>query len=182
MSDARLAARAELYSLSNVVVTLRHQDAVVVIDWARKKVVWAWGQDELSGPHDAVVLPSGNILIFDNGLARGWSRVVEVDPMTRRIVWQYRAAEPETFFTLTRGASQRLPNGNTLIAQSGRGRAFEVTRAGEIVWEFLNPNLTEHGRGAIVRMRRVEPAVVEAWLTRDRVSARAEASGAGKAE
>lgn len=37
--------------------------------------------------------------IFADGLARKWSRVVEVDPRTGRIVWEYRASEPESFFS-----------------------------------------------------------------------------------
>jgi len=172
MNDAQLAARDPLYAPSNVVVTIRHQDTVAVIDWDAQKVVWAWGQGEVSGPHDAVVLPSGNFLLFDNGLGRRWSRIVELDPLARKIVWQYRAPEPESFYSQTRGANQRLPNGNTLIAQSDSGRAFEVTRDGEIVWEFLNPNLSEGKRGALVRMRRIEPAVVDAWLARDAAAAR----------
>lgn len=164
MDDAQLAARDPLYAPSNVVVTIRHQDLVAIVDWDAKKVVWAWGQDELSGPHDAVVLPSGNLLVFDNGLGRGWSRIVEVDPKTRTIVWEYRAPEPESFYTPTRGSNQRLANGNTLIAQSDSGRAFEVTPDGTIVWEFLNPNLSEGRRGGLVRMRRIAPDVVAAWL------------------
>jgi len=167
MDDPELAKRDPLYAASNVVVTIRHQDVVVVIDWDARKVVWAWGQGDLSGPHDAVVLPSGNFLVFDNGLGRRWSRIVELDPKTRTIVWEYRAPEPETFYTQTRGANQRLANGNTLIAQSDSGRAFEITPAGEIVWEFLNPNLSEGKRGALVRMRRIDPHVVDGWLARD---------------
>ncbi len=182
MDDAQLAARDPLYAASNVVVTIRHQDLVAVIDWDAKKVVWAWGQGELSGPHDAVVLPSGNFLIFDNGLGRRWSRVVELDPETRKIVWEYRAPEPESFYTQTRGANQRLANGNTLIAQSDSGRAFEVTPAGEIVWEFLNPNLSEGKRGALVRMRRVDAALVDAWLARDAQASAAQPAAAASAD
>jgi hypothetical protein len=37
------------------------------------------------------------------------------------------------------GAMQRLPNGSTLINKSAAGRALEVTPAGEIVWQFHNP-------------------------------------------
>jgi hypothetical protein len=36
------------------------------------------------------------------------------------------------------GKHQRLPNGNVLIAESGQGRAFEVTPEGKIVWEYIN--------------------------------------------
>jgi hypothetical protein len=178
MNDAQLAARDPLYAPSNVLVTIRHQDTLAMVDWDAKKVVWAWGQGELSGPHDGVVLPSGHILVFDNGLGRHWSRIVELDPLARKIVWEYRAPQRETFYSLTRGSSQRLPNGNTLIAQSGSGRAFEVTHDGEIVWEFFNPNLSQGRRGALVRMRRIEPAVVDPWLARDAGEQRAAAAAA----
>ena len=33
-----------------------------------------------------------------------------------------------------------LSNGNTLIVESDAGRAFEVDRGGEIVWEYYNPH------------------------------------------
>jgi hypothetical protein len=32
-----------------------------------------------------------------------------------------------------------LGNGNVLITESGAGRLLEVTRSGDIVWEFQNP-------------------------------------------
>ena len=32
-----------------------------------------------------------------------------------------------------------VPNGNTLITENDNGRATEVTRDGNIVWEFVNP-------------------------------------------
>ena len=67
-------------------------------DWKTKRIVWSWGQDEISGPHDATLLANGNVLLFDNGLGRDWSRVIEVDPFTREIVWEYRA---EGMFTLS---------------------------------------------------------------------------------
>jgi hypothetical protein len=156
-----LAERDPLYAPSNVLLSLRTQDAVVVVDWERKRVVWSWGQDEMSGPHDATVLDDGHFLVFDNGLGRGWSRVIELDPIAREIVWEYRA--PEGFFTATRGAAQRLANGNTLITDSEAGRAFEVTPDHRIVWDFWNPDEDADGeRSIIVRMRRLpEPPAPE---------------------
>jgi hypothetical protein len=145
-----------LYSPSNLLISLRHQDCVAIVDWDRKRVLWIWGQGELSGPHDATLLRNGHVLVFDNGLGRGWSRVVEVDPLENRVVWEYRAPAGEDFFTATRGAAQRLANGNTLITESDKGRAFEVTPSGEVVWDFLNPNVDEEGKPiVIVRMRRL---------------------------
>jgi hypothetical protein len=166
MRRPALAARDPLYASSNLLLSLRSQDAIVIVDWERKRVVWSWGQDEMSGPHDATVLDDGNVLVFDNGLGRGWSRVIELDPLSREIVWEYRA--PDGFFTATRGAAQRLDNGNTLITDSEAGRGFEVTRDGRIVWDYRNPNLSDEGkRSIIVRMRRLpEPPAPEgpfAW-------------------
>lgn len=157
MRYPELAEANEIYSLENILVCLRNQDAVAILDWPARKIVWAWGRGQLSGPHDATLLPSGNILIFDNGLGRNWSRVVEVDPRRDRIVWEYRAAHPEDFYTPTRGASQRLSNGNTLITESDDGVAFEVTASGETVWRFQNPTLSKDREpSVIVRMRRLE--------------------------
>ena len=34
---------------------------------------------------------------------------------------------------------QRLPEGNTLICEGLRGRIFQVTSSGEVVWEYVNP-------------------------------------------
>jgi hypothetical protein len=53
--------------------------------------------------------------------------------------WSYE--EPEQFFSSFISGAQRLPNGNTLICQGKDGRVFEVTRAGEVVWEFRNPTV-----------------------------------------
>ena len=156
MQSEELARRDPIYALSNLLVTFRHQDIVAIFNWAEKKSVWAWGQGEISGPHDGTLLPSGNILVFDNGLNRHWSRVVEVDPLRREIVWEYHAADRESLYTGTRGASQRLPNGNTLITNSKWGRVFEVTPEGETVWDFRNPITDTSGRpSVIVRTRRL---------------------------
>jgi len=45
-----------------------------------------------------------------------------------------------TFFSPYIGGAQRLSNGNTLICEGCDGRIFEVTRAGEVVWEYVNPH------------------------------------------
>ncbi len=160
-----LVGRHPIYDLANVLVCFRHQNRVAVINWDKKEPVWAWGKGELDGPHDAQYLPNGNILVFDNGLGRGWSRVIEIDPIQKRIVWLYETPVPGDFYTRSKGSSQRLPNGNTLIADSDSGRAIEVTPEGELVWEFLCPHRAPKGRRmAINRIRRYESAVIERLL------------------
>lgn len=155
MRHAHLAERDPLYAAANVLVSIRNQNVVAIFDWERKSLVWTWGPGEISAQHDATVLENGNILIFDNGVLRKRSRVIELDPLRKEIVWQYEATEPERFFSVRKGSSQRLPNGNTLVANSHSGEAFEVTPQGEMVWRFLNPNANARGRRAtIVRIHR----------------------------
>jgi len=155
-----------LYGSDNVLVCFRHQDRVAVFDWEENKVVWAWGADELSGPHDAQVLESGNVLVFDNGLTHRRSRAVEVDPLRDRIVWESPADSLGPFFTISKGSAQRLPNGNTLLAESDKGRAVEIAPEGRVVWEFLCPHgVASLKRAAIVRMIHYPAAFLDGRVT-----------------
>ena len=158
MHHEHLVARSPLYAPGNVLVTLRHQNLVAIIDWEDNRVIWAWGRGDLVGPHDGTVLPNGNILIFDNGGRRGWSRVIELDPMREEVTWEYRAPNPADFFTAGRGGTERLPNGNTLITNSNSGQAFEVSPEGEVVWRFMNPHLTPDGKRLVFRRMSWYPA------------------------
>ena len=162
MYHGHLASRHPMYGFGNVLICLRHQDCIAILDWRHSEVLWSWGKGEVIGPHDAHVLESGNILLFDNGMDRGYSRGIELEPISGTIVWEYRADPPEHFFSLSQGSIQRLPNGNTLLAESDRGRILEVTPTGRIVWEFLCPHRTPAGRRrAIARAKRLPPQYVE---------------------
>ncbi|MEM6793100.1 MAG: arylsulfotransferase family protein [Acidobacteriota bacterium] len=133
-----LRARGGIYCQSCVLVTVRHQNLIAVIDLEAERLLWVWGPGELQFPHEGRWLESGNILVFDNGSERrGYSRVVEVEPQTGEIVWSYRASSPRTFYTEGRGTSQGLEGGNVLIASSNQGKIFEVTREGRVVWIYV---------------------------------------------
>jgi len=163
-----LNSDSPIYSKNNIIVTIRHQDTIAIINWEKKKVLWTWGQGKLSGPHDATMLKNGNILVFDNGLGRSWSRVIEINPISKKIVWEYRDKNKKNFYTLTRGTSQRLPNGNTLITESNKGKVFEVTPRGEKVWVFNNPHKNkELKRANIIRMRRYSIEYIKKILSKE---------------
>lgn len=165
MREEHLFGTSPLYGPDHILVSLRHQDIAAIVDWRQRRLIWWWGRGELSGPHDATLLENGQILVFDNGLGRGWSRIVQIDPVNNRIVWQYKAEPPESFFSIALGSCQRLPNGNTLISNSESGEAFEVTAAGEVVWKFVTPHQNaRHQRATIVRMKRYDPANIEPLL------------------
>jgi len=128
-------------------------DEIGIIDAKEKRLLWTWGKNDLENPHHPVLLDSGNILIFDNGNRRKYSRIVELDPLDERIAWKYQAEPPYSFFAEWGGSNQRLPNGNTLITESTQGRVFQVTKDGKIVWEFYNPlRFTNGNRVTIYQM------------------------------
>ena len=120
---------------------------------------------QIIGPHLAHMIPAslpggGNILVFSNGgvsrfgsqrddcpgtypnAMSDYSRVVEFNPITYEVVWEYKNPTEFTdaddnlnrrFYSTFMCGAQRLENGNTLITETGKERVFEVTREGEIV-------------------------------------------------
>lgn len=114
--------------------------------------------DQISGQHNPHFIPkdhpgAGNILLFDCQGGAGYppaslgiyagSRVVEINPTTKEIVWQYTAEDSGlpvwTFFSSFVSNAQRLPNGNTLITEGMQGRLFQVTPNGKVAWEYVSP-------------------------------------------
>ena len=147
----------DVFKKGNVLISSRHLNLVGIIDVKEEKLVWSWGRNHLEGPHHPTPLEDGNILIFDNGLRRKYSRVIELNPQSEEIIWQYVANPPGSFYSSTGGKSQRLPNGNTLITDTKKGRVFEITRDREIVWEFYNTEIDEKEkrRATIFHMTRI---------------------------
>jgi hypothetical protein len=121
---------------------------------------------QIIGQHHAHMIPrglpgEGNILVFDNGGAAGYgapnpgaptgfdnakrdfSRVLELDPTTLEISWQYpppmRMSGGSRLYSSFVSCAQRLPNGNTMITEGNGGRIIEVTAGQEIVWEYISP-------------------------------------------
>ena len=128
------------------------------------------------GQHHAHMIPrglpgEGNILVFDNGgwagygapnpgaptgfmnAQRDYSRVLEFDPTTLKIVWQYtpieagfiKPVDANRFYSPFISSAQRLPNGNTLITEGSGGRIFEVTADCEICLLYTSPSPRDRG-------------------------------------
>lgn len=159
-----LGERDRRFRAGNLLICLRNMNLLVVLDQDGLGVTWNWGGDELDLPHMPRMLPDGHILLFDNGTYRGWSRVLEIEPESGRIVWSYEGTPRESFFSKWRGSAQRLPNGDTLICESERGHVIEVTPEKKIVWEFWNPEIVGTKRKRIYRFARLDPSVVKPLL------------------
>lgn len=53
--------------------------------------------------------------------------------------WVYVAKDTLSFYSPFISGAHRMSNGNTFINEGARGRFFEVTPQGKVVWEYLNP-------------------------------------------
>jgi hypothetical protein len=159
-----LGERDARFRAGNLLICFRNVNQIAVLDSRTWEILWAWGEGMLEWPHHPTMVESGNILVFDNGVLRGFSRVLEVNPLTGSVEWEYEADPPESFYTYEKGSAQRLPNGNTLICEGDEGRAFEITRGGEIVWDWLNPETRKDRRVQVYRMMRLSPESVEPLL------------------
>ncbi|HSU68427.1 MAG TPA: PQQ-binding-like beta-propeller repeat protein [Tepidisphaeraceae bacterium] len=108
-----------------------HRIAIVTADG---KVLW---QRKIGDIHDLHQLPDGNILFQDS-----YTHLLEVTPGMHgepdKVVWEYDSGKMNgnEGKKVQVHAFQRLPNGNTMISESGIGRIIEVDRDGKIVHEI----------------------------------------------
>lgn len=143
--------------------------------------------DQMSGEHFPHIIPeglpgAGDLLVLDNQGNAGIppanveaidaSRVLEIDPVKKEIVWQYNGESSGfalwQFHTEFMGSVQRLPNGNTLIDEAQFGHVFQVTPQGEVVWDYVSPYFGKgkFGGSRMVRsnnLYRVQP-IPYAWV------------------
>lgn len=133
----------ELAQDGDILISSQKLDKIMKISWPDGKVVWEWGGiAKLSHQHDVTMTPEGNILVFDNGSRHpivSRSRVIEIDPKTDEIVWQYQPKPAFSMNSMHIAGAERLANGNTLICEGETGRILEVTRDSEICWEWNSP-------------------------------------------
>ena len=106
---------------------------VLLVDEERK-IVWQYGQfgvtgfgpNQLNTPVQNTFLPSGNVLITDQGN----QRIIEVRPANNSIAWQYGqngvvGSGPNQLSNPN--AAELLANGHILISDENNNRAIEVT-------------------------------------------------------
>ena len=133
----------------NYVVSFRSLNEITWIDPRFGEVLYRLGGknnqftfvndplDGFSGQHMATVMPSGNILLFDNGpnhdppVSRAVEYDVDFNAMTATLVWSYDA-DP-AIHSAFRCSAQRLEDGNTLVGYS-TGEVHEADASGAPVW------------------------------------------------
>ncbi|MEJ7684604.1 MAG: aryl-sulfate sulfotransferase [Segetibacter sp.] len=119
---------------------------------------------KLGGQHDVRWIEKGkpdegHLTVFDNNSSKNdsinHSAVYEIVPPIdskgnyviekgkpygpEKPVWTYMAQDSLSFWASFVSGAHRMNNGNTFINEGPKGRFFEVTKEGKIVWEYLEP-------------------------------------------
>lgn len=139
----------------NVLVSFHFLNQVMSISPGFERVEWRLGgvnatralaaADQYSGQHTARELPSGRLLVFDNGLkVRDSSRALELDLSgpEPKAAWQWQPARRNMSAFV--GSARRLANGNTLVTfgmsafgdSTGPIEVYEVNPRGNTVWHL----------------------------------------------
>ena len=162
-----LAGEDSRFAAEHWLVCLRNLDSVLVVDLDDAEVLHRFGEQALDWPHHPTMQPDGTVLVYDNGATRGSTRVLQLHPLTGEVTWSWPATlDREVFFSSEMGSVDRLPNGNTLIADSIDGRVLEVDPGGRIVWEWLNPQVEDNRRESLYRVEKVPATVLETLRAR----------------
>ena len=142
----------------NYIVSMRSFDAVLKLNAKTGDLLWQLGgrknqfefvDDPLGGfsaQHTAYITDEGNVLVFDNGMTHDppRSRAVEyeldLEAMTATMVWEFRPDPP--LYSPIVSSAERFENGHTLVGFGVPSRMFEVSGAGDTVWEasITRPN------------------------------------------
>jgi hypothetical protein len=139
----KLASAFPMFKAGDLLLSLCTQNLLAVMDPETEVIKWT-----MRGPffnqHDPDLLPNGKIRVFDNLGAnldraeKDGSRILEIDPATEKVRTVYDSNKDNFFYSETQGNDQTLDNGDLMIVESLRGRIFEVTPKGDIVWSFVS--------------------------------------------
>lgn len=119
---------------------------------------------QLFGQHDVRWIDKGtpgegHLTIYNNDIHQpnglNYSAIYEIVPPTdtkgnytmengkpygpAKPVWTYIAPDTVSFWSSFISGAERQKNGNTFVNEGARGRFFEVTKDGKMVWEYANP-------------------------------------------
>lgn len=121
----------------HLLITDQGNQRVIELTTVSQRIVWQYGTtgvagsgfNQLNSPNSAELLPSGNILIADEGN----NRVIEVN-RNQQIVWQY-GNPSDTSILNGPGFASRVGL-DTLITDGNNSRVIEVNPSGEVVFTY----------------------------------------------
>lgn len=156
-----------VFKHGDVMISLRNRNAILIFNQdsleVSKMIVGGFVRQ-----HDPDFIDGSTISVYDNNdIAKddfgqqSSIRIISFSPEENNIY--YTADESNSFYSNIMGKHQWLPNGNLLITESLGGRAFEIDKSGNLVWEF--DNVLHNGYlGTITEATRLTPIFTESYF------------------
>jgi len=138
----------------DVFVSLRNLSLVLLYRPAEDRVIWSRATP-WRFQHDIAILDDHRISVFDNHWRFAWDKPehTEVDGTNHLVVYDFAnqtTSEPlaRTFHDLAirtnaQGRATPLPNGDTLIEETERGRIWRVAADGTARWRYISADEQE---------------------------------------
>jgi hypothetical protein len=134
--------KEDFFSQGDILVSLRNINTVFVFNRHSRRIKFI-STGQFVRQHDPDFMDGNRISVFDNNNiapeAHGQqSRIVIVSARDKTLEVFFEGSLKAPFYTDIMGKHQWLRNGNLLITEARQGRAFEINRRGEVVWEYIN--------------------------------------------
>jgi len=131
-----------VFRRGDIMVSLRNINTILVFDPKTLRVKFR-STGVVLRQHDPDFVDGNTISVYDNNnLAPDddgvQSRIVRISAVDGTLTESFRGRPKAPFYSDTLGKHQLLENGDILITEAKKGRAFEVTADGRLVWEFFN--------------------------------------------
>jgi len=130
------------FSPGDILVSLRNINTVFVFNRQNNKIKFI-STGRFVRQHDPDFIDGNRFSVLDNNNIAAeqhghQSRIAIVSAPEGTVETFFRGKEKSPFYTDIAGKHQWLANGNLLITEARKGRAFEINRQGRVVWQYKN--------------------------------------------
>jgi hypothetical protein len=155
-----------VFEAGDVMISLRNISAVMVFNPETLHIKYL-SIGKVVRQHDPDFVDGERISMLDNNNVEPesqspQSRIVVASATHDQIQAIYSGSSEQPFYTAIMGRHQWLPNGNLLITESMKGRAFEIDPEGQLVWEYFN--VVDTGRLAVLSEAHRLPSFFTRWF------------------
>jgi len=146
---AERADRFPMFEAGDLLLSLREQNLVMVVDPASRAVKW-WQIGPWVRQHDPQFASDGWLTVFNNNAykdgLKGYrsdpalprtSNILAMNPATRATAVRFGGRRGQEMLSVLRGKQQETSEG-LFITESEAGRVIETDADGNVVWEFVN--------------------------------------------
>lgn len=155
-----------IFKRGDVMVSMRNLNSIFVFD-PKTLIIKSMIFGRFVRQHDPRFVDGNTVSIFDNNnrnddQSKDASRILTYSAKNGLINVVYQGTPDHPFFSAAMGKQQRLENGDILVTEAFKGRAFELSPDKQIVWEYYNQTGQKGVLGLLDEAQRIQPGFLSA--------------------